>query len=79
MGDAEPGRHFFAFGRHPRLARTSIGPMKTSTQIVGVLVVMAAVFALNFVPMESTMRGLTAALVITVAGGTMAFLGRSRA
>jgi hypothetical protein len=51
--------------------------MKTSTQVVGALVVVAVVFALTLVPMDSTMRALTAALVITVGGGTMAFL-RSR-
>jgi hypothetical protein len=51
--------------------------MKTSTEFVGVLVVVGAVFALTLVPMDPTMRALTAALVITVGGGTMAFL-RSR-
>ena len=48
--------------------------MKTSTQFVGVLVVMAAVFALNLVPMASNMRALTAALIIVIGGGTMAYL-----
>ena len=47
--------------------------MKTSTQCVGVLAIMAAVFALNLVPMDSTMRALFAALVIAVGGGTLAF------
>jgi hypothetical protein len=53
-------------------------PMRASTQFVGVLVVMAAVFALNLVPMDSTIRALSAALVIALGGGTMAYLRASR-
>ena len=51
--------------------------MKTSTQVAGTLVIVAALLALKLVPMEPVMRVLTAALVITIGGGTMAFL-RSR-
>jgi hypothetical protein len=51
--------------------------MKASTQFVGVMLVMAAVFALAWVPAAATTRALLAALVITIGGGVMAFL-RSR-
>ena len=52
--------------------------MKTSTELVGVLVIIAVLFAIRLVPVESsTTRLLVAALVITIGGGTMAFL-RSR-
>lgn len=51
--------------------------MTTSAQIIGVLVVIAAVFASTLLPLDPTMRALTAALIITAGGGTMAFL-RSR-
>ena len=52
--------------------------MKTSTELVGVVVIIAVLFAIRLVPVESsTTRLLVAALVITIGGGTMAFL-RSR-
>jgi len=51
--------------------------MTASSQVTGSLVILAVLFALTLVPMESTMRALAAALVITIGGGTMAFL-RSR-
>lgn len=41
------------------------------------MVVIGTVFALTLVPMDRSMRALIAALVLTVGGGTMAFL-RSR-
>jgi len=52
--------------------------MKPSTELVGVLVVIGVLFAIRFVPVESsTTRLLIAALVVTVGGGIIAFL-RSR-
>ena len=49
--------------------------MTTSAQFIGVAVVLAAMFASTLLPMEPTMRALTAALIIAVGGGVMAFLG----
>jgi hypothetical protein len=52
--------------------------MKFSTELAGVLIVIAVLFAVRFVPVESlTTRLLIVALVITIGGGVMAFL-RSR-
>jgi hypothetical protein len=51
--------------------------MKPSTQVAGALVTLAVLLAPRLLPMDSTLRALTAALIITVGGGTMAFL-RSR-
>jgi hypothetical protein len=52
--------------------------MKLSAELAGVLVVIAVLFAIRFVPVESlTTRLLIAALVITIGGGITAFL-RSR-
>jgi hypothetical protein len=52
--------------------------MKTSTQFVGVLVVMAAVFGAAFAPVDGPTRAMLAALAITVGGGTLAFLRARR-
>ena len=49
--------------------------MKTSAQFLGVVVVMPALFASTLLPMEPRMHLLTAALIIAVGGGVMAFLG----
>lgn len=51
--------------------------MTASAQLIGVLIVMVAVFASTLLPFDSVGRLLAAALIITVGGGTMAFL-RSR-
>jgi hypothetical protein len=52
--------------------------MKPSTELVGVLVVIAVLFAIRFLPVESsTTRLLMSALVVTVGGGVIAYL-RSR-
>ncbi len=48
--------------------------MKTSTELVGVLFIIAIRFAFRFVPVESPTTTPIAALVITIGGGTMAFL-----
>jgi VIT1/CCC1 family predicted Fe2+/Mn2+ transporter len=49
--------------------------MKTSTQFIGVLVVMAVIFGVvPFVPADNPTRAMLAAFVIVLAGGTMAFL-----
>lgn len=55
--------------------RSRIGPMRM--QVIGALVVVAVLLALRVVPLEPPLRALTAALVITIGGGIMAFL-RSR-
>jgi hypothetical protein len=52
--------------------------MRSSTELVGVLVVIAVLLGIRFVPVESsTTRLLIGALVISVGGGIVAFL-RSR-
>jgi hypothetical protein len=51
--------------------------MTTATQVMGVVVMIAVVFARTLLEMDPAMTALAAALVITVGGGTMAFL-RSR-
>ena len=64
-----------ASGVRPILWEYNRGQMKTSIELVGVLFIIAILVAIRFVPVESpTTRLLIAALVITIGGGTMAFL-----
>ncbi len=48
--------------------------MTISAQFIGVVVVTAALFASTLLPLEPRMHLATAALIIAVGGGVMAFL-----